>query len=435
MVTKINYDDYRAVTDYLFSRLPVFQRSGPASYKIDLETSLRLDDYFGNPHRHYPTIHVADTNGKGSVSHILASVLQEAGYRTGLYTSPHLKDFRERIRIDGQPVPEEYVKSFIKEHDHLFDKLEPSFFEITVAMAFRYFADEKADVAVIETGLGGRLDSTNIITPLCSVITNIGMDHMRFLGNDLQSIAREKAGIIKPGIPVVIGRYQEDTAPLFRQTAAHNHSEIHFAGKDLNIDYSMYTPGGQQIFNVKRGGEIFLSSLLTDLLGNYQKENTLTALRTLEIIRKDLPVEEEHIRKGFLNVSGNTGITGRWQVLRQHPFTVCDTGHNSDAFAQLRLQIKNTPYRELFMILGFVNDKDPSAILQLLPRDAHYLFTKAAIPRAMEPEEVRRAAMRYGLEGQSFPSVAEAFTEASARAGKNDMIFIGGSTFVVAEVI
>ena len=435
MVEKKRFGSYREVLDFLFSSLPMYQRTGSAAYKIDLEVTHTMDAYFHHPHNKYPSIHIAGTNGKGSVSHMMASVLQEAGYRTGLYTSPHLKDFRERIRINGQPVPEAYVKSFVKEHDHLFDKLEPSFFEITVAMAFRYFADEKVDVAVIETGLGGRLDSTNIITPVCSVITNIGLDHTRFLGNTIEHIAREKAGIIKPGIPVVIGRYQEETAPVFRKTAAHNRAEIHFAGKELNIDYSMYAPDGKQIFNVKKDKEIYLSSLHTDLLGTYQKENILTALRTLEIIKKDLPAEEEHLRSGFLNVSGNTGLMGRWQVLQQHPFTVCDTGHNRDAFVQLNHQIRNTPYRELYMVLGFVSDKDPAGILQLLPRQAQYLFTKAAIPRAMDPEEVRQVAAQYGLKGRSFPTVAEAVEEAFTLAGKNDMIFIGGSTFVVAEVI
>ncbi len=435
MVTGIDHNDYREVTRYLFSRLPVYQRSGPASYKADLENTRRLDEYFGHPHREYPTIHIAGTNGKGSVSHMLASVLQEAGYRTGLYTSPHLKDLRERIRINGEPVSETYVKEFVRQHDHLFDRIEPSFFEITVAMAFRYFADEQVDVAVIETGLGGRLDSTNIITPLVSAITNIGMDHTRFLGDTLESIAREKAGIIKAGIPVVIGRYQETSAGIFRETASRKGSEIFFAGKDLTIDYAMMTPDGRQIFKVKEKGRIVLDDLQTDLLGNYQKENIITVLRTLQVLQKDLPTKEKDIRKGLANVTENTGLYGRWQVLRQHPLTVCDTGHNRDAFRQLVRQMQDTPHKKLFIVFGFVNDKDPGEIFDLLPRDAIYLFTRASIPRAMDPEKLRQHAKEYGLAGKAYPTVKEAMKDALSRAQKNDMIFVGGSTFVVADVL
>ncbi len=435
MVAGIDYNDYRKVTEYLFSRLPVYQRTGPAAYKVDLGNAHLLDDYFGHPHRAYPTIHIAGTNGKGSVSHMLASVLQEAGYRTGLYTSPHLKDFRERIRINGKPVSEDYVKNFVREHDHLFGEIEPSFFEITVAMAFRYFADEKVDVAVIETGLGGRLDSTNIILPLCSVITNIGMDHTRFLGNTLQSIAREKAGIFKKAIPAVIGRYQKETAPVFRETAAQTGSEIYFAGENLSIDYSMISMTGKQIFNVKERDRIFLKDLQTDLLGDYQRENTITALQTLRVLEKDLPWREKNLRDGFANVSGNTGLLGRWQVLRQHPLVICDTGHNRDAFLQLVRQIENTPRKDLYMILGFVNDKDPDEILELLPKDAFYLFTRAAIPRAMEAEKLQQQAVKHGLRGAAMPSVEKAMEKALSKAGKNDMVFIGGSTFVVAEAL
>ncbi len=435
MVAGIDYNDYRKVTEYLFSRLPVYQRTGPAAYKVDLENAHLLDDYFGHPHRGYATIHIAGTNGKGSVSHMLASVLQEAGYRTGLYTSPHLKDFRERIRINGEPVSEDYVKNFVREHDHLFGEIEPSFFEITVAMAFRYFADEKVDVAVIETGLGGRLDSTNIIRPLCSVITNIGRDHTRFLGNTLQSIAREKAGIIKKGIPAVIGRYQEETAGIFRETADRTGSEIYFAGENLSIDYSMISTGGKQIFNVKERDRIFLKDLQTDLLGNYQRENTITALQTLRVMEKDLPWREKNLRDGFANISGNTGLLGRWQVLQQHPLVICDTGHNRDAFLQLVRQIENTPRKDLYMVMGFVNDKDPGEILELLPKDASYLFTRAAIPRAMEAEKLQQQAAKHGLRGLAVPSVKKAVEKALSEAGKNDMVFIGGSTFVVAEAL
>jgi dihydrofolate synthase/folylpolyglutamate synthase len=435
MVAGINYDDYRSVTEYLFSRLPVFQRTGPASYKIDLETTRRLDDYFENPHQNYPAIHIAGTNGKGSVSHMLASVLQEAGYRTGLYTSPHLKDFRERIRINGNPVPEDFVKAFVKEYDHLFSRLEPSFFEITVAMAFRYFSEEKVDIAVIETGLGGRLDSTNIITPLCSVITNIGMDHMHFLGNTLESIAREKAGIIKEGIPVVVGRYQTEIADLFREIAAHKHSPLFFAEKEISIDIAGTSSETGQEFIVKKGDNIIFSSLQTDLFGNYQKENTVTALKTIEILKEQLHITDKDIRQGMKKVVRNTGLQGRWQVLRQHPLIVCDTGHNSDAFLQLTGQIKKSPYKNLFMVLGFVNDKNLHDILDLLPREAYYLFTRAGIPRAMDPDELQKQALQHGLTGQGFPTVEQAVKGALSRAGKDDMIFIGGSTFVVAEVI
>jgi dihydrofolate synthase/folylpolyglutamate synthase len=302
-------------------------------------------------------------------------------------------------------------------------------------MAFQYFSEEKVDIAVIETGLGGRLDSTNIITPLCSVITNIGMDHMRFLGNTLESIAREKGGIIKEGVPVVIGRYQKETANIFRKIAAGKHAPLYFAGKELQIDYSMFSAAGAQIFNVKKEDKILLPSLHTDLHGNYQKENTITALMTLHLTGDRFPVKETDIREGFKNITQNTGIQGRWQTLRQHPLTVCDTGHNTDAFRQLVRQIQNTPCKKLFMILGFVNDKNPGEILKLLPREADYLFTRAAIPRAMDPEELQKMALQYNLKGRAFPTVEQAVKKAWSKAGKDDMIFIGGSTFVVAEAI
>ena len=413
----------------------MYQRSGGAAYKADLHTTLLLDNFFHHPHTRFPTIHIAGTNGKGSVSHMLASVLQEAGYKTGLYTSPHLKDFRERIKINGQSVPQKYVIQFVNRYYHLFEKLKPSFFEMTAAMAFLYFAEEKTDLALIETGMGGRLDSTNIITPLCSVITNIGFDHTQFLGNTLAQIAEEKAGIIKEHIPVIIGKTQPETAPVFQRKAKKQHAEIWFADQQFSIDYSMFTPAGNQVFNIHKGRKPFLQHLETDLPGLYQRENMTTLLQTLDVLHTQISLPEEIIRKGLKNVISNTGLQGRWQVLNQHPLIVCDTGHNAEAFTWLVEQIRNTPYINLYIILGFVNDKHYQNILQILPKDAFYFFTRADIPRALSEKRLYEEASAYGLRGYPVSSVREAYKAARNAAGENDFIYVGGSTYIVAEVL
>ncbi len=435
MIKNNNFNNYREVLDFLFSQLPMYQRSGPAAYKADLGNTLKLDQYFHHPHQKYKTIHVAGTNGKGSVSHMLASVFQEAGFKTGLYTSPHLKDFRERIKINGRPVPQAYVIKFINRHYSLFSKIKPSFFEMTAALAFQYFADEKIDLAVIETGLGGRLDSTNIIHPVCSVITNIGMDHTQFLGDTLAQIAGEKAGIIKDHIPVVVGKSQPETEPVFRKTAKEHHSKIFFSDRNFFISYSMFTPAGNQLFNVHKKDGLWLDNLETGLSGNYQKENVITVLQTIETIKNIFPASITTIRKGLKNVIPNTGLHGRWEVLSHHPLIICDAGHNPEAFAWILDQINNTPYKKLYMVLGFVNDKHYHDILGMLPRHAFYYFTQARIPRALPVKDLYHAATQYGLEGTPVETVKQAYDQARQTAGKYDFIFIGGSTFVVAEVI
>ena len=435
MIKNNIFNNYREVLDYLYSQLPMYQRSGSAAYKADLENTLKLDQYFHHPHKKYKTIHIAGTNGKGSVSHMLASVFQEAGFKTGLYTSPHLKDFRERIKINGRPVPENYVLKFINRHYFIFSKIKPSFFEMTAALAFQYFADEKIDLAIIETGLGGRLDSTNIIHPVCSVITNIGMDHTQFLGNSLTEIAGEKAGIIKDRIPVVIGKSQPETEPAFRKEALKHHSDIFFADRHFAIAYSLFTPAGNQLFNVHKDDRPWLTNLEIDLSGMYQKENVITVLQTIEAIKNTSPVSTLAIQEGLKNVIANTGLHGRWEVLSHHPLTVCDTGHNTEAFAWILDQINNTPWKKLYMVLGFVSDKHYREILGMLPRNAFYYFTQAHIPRALPVKELYHEATQYGLEGMPVGTVKQAYSQARQAAGKKDLIFVGGSTFVVAEVL
>ena len=435
MTRKTPFDSYREVLDFLFSSLPMYQRTGGASYKFNLETTRTIDARFHHPHKNYPTIHVAGTNGKGSVSHMLASIFSEAGLKTGLYTSPHLKDFRERIKINGDLVPKVYVIDFINDNFTFFSKVKPSFFEMTAALAFQYFADEKVDLAIIETGLGGRLDSTNIITPICSVSTNIGLDHTQYLGSTLPEIAREKAGIIKDHIPVVIGKTQSETASVFKAEASSHHSNIFFADQYFHVSYPMFTPTGNQLFTVYKNDKQFLSNLETDLAGNYQQENISTLLQIIETLKEQFPVKEEPLRKGLKNILRNTDLHGRWEVLNQHPMIVCDTGHNAEAFRWILPQIKNTPYKKLFMILGFVNDKHYQNVLEMLPKEAAYFYTQANIPRALPAETLTEEAHKLGLPGIAIKPVSTAMQLARSKADKYDFIFVGGSTFVVAEVL
>ena len=430
--------DYKATLDYLFSQLPMFQRTGPAAYKNTLENTLKLDEYYDHPHWKYRTIHVAGTNGKGSVSHMLASVLQAAGYKIGLYTSPHLKDFRERIKIDGQMMPEsavvDWVSNFITNNELW--KIQPSFFELTVAMAFDYFADQEIDVAIMEVGLGGRLDSTNIITPDVSIITNIGLDHTNLLGDTLEKIAVEKAGIIKTGVPVVIGTTQKETAPVFNAKAQKVDTTIYFADKEYNVAYSMVSLDGKQQLNVQKQREDVFPELTLDLLGKYQHKNIPAVLKAVDLLKeKDYKIAEDSLREGLSSVVSKTGLLGRWQVIGNNPLTVCDTGHNEDGIKSIVRQLENTAYKQLHFIFGTVGDKDPGKVLALLPKDGNYYFVKADIARAMDAEELARRAKDSGLIGEVYSSVNEAYETAKSCADKNDMIFIGGSTFVVAEVL
>ena len=429
---------YQEVLEYLYSQLPMFQRTGPAAYKDNLDNTILLDEMFDFPHRSFKTIHIAGTNGKGSVSHMLASVFQEAGYKTGLYTSPHLKDFRERIRVNGEMIPEKSVIDFTEtfQEKNRSQNMEPSFFELTVSMAFDYFRSCQVDIAVIEVGLGGRLDSTNIITPEVSVVTNISFDHQNLLGDTLPKIAAEKAGIIKPDVPVIIGEMSNETDFVFRQFAEKHKSPICFADQEYHSDYSMRTIDGKQSLNIRRNDELIYPDLKLDLLGIYQGKNTATVIRTIDILKTlGWKLPEDAIRNGLSNTILNTGLMGRWQIIGNNPLIVCDTGHNQAGIKLVVEQINQTSWKELHVVIGMVNDKDQDKVLELLPTNAHYYFTKADIPRAISPEELSGKANKYGLSGKCYSSVHQALSAARAKAGKQDLIFIGGSTFIVAEIL
>jgi dihydrofolate synthase/folylpolyglutamate synthase len=427
---------YKETTDYLYSLLPAFHRIGKAAYKGDLNNTTELDSYFGHPHKKYLTLHVAGTNGKGSVSHMLASVLQEAGFRTGLYTSPHLRDFRERIRLNGQMISEEEVISFVEKHDQAVRKIEPSFFELTVAMAFDYFARMEVDVAVVEVGMGGRLDSTNIIMPELSVITNIGHDHMEFLGETLAAVAGEKAGIIKEGVPVVIGETQSETGDVFAARAAQKNAPLSYADREFLCTLGkMITNNGIREYKLQDLMTLITTTGTTPLGGLAQQKNIQTVAAAVNIMSVTFGLTRDHFVNGVANVITNTGLMGRWQVLSDSPLTVCDTGHNREGLEYVVRQISSTPKNRLHMVIGFVNDKDLSLVLPLLPRDAAYYFTRASVPRALDEKVLLSEAGKYGLNGACYETVAAALEAARASAGDDDMIFIGGSTFVVAEVV
>lgn len=416
----------------------MFQRVGPAAYKNNLDNTHRLDDLYGNPHRQFKSIHVAGTNGKGSVSHMLAAVFQSAGYKTGLYTSPHLKDFRERIRIDGKMIPEDEVIRWVeayKTNNELW-KIEPSFFELTVAMAFDYFAKEKVDIAIVEVGLGGRLDSTNIISPEVSVITNIGMDHTALLGNSLETIAKEKAGIIKKEIPVVVGSTQKETRQVFTDKAEEQQARLFFADQEFSVLYAMNDFEGNQLLAVEKNGKQIYQQLKLDLKGNYQQKNLPAVLKTVELMQqKGWKISSENISEGLAATSKLTGLLGRWQVLGHNPRIVCDTAHNADGIKEIVTQITATPFKQLHIVFGMVNDKDPENILKLLPKQAIYYFTRASIPRALNENELAKKASVFGLNGTIYPDVQAAFDAAKMNAGKDDFLFVGGSTFIVSEIL
>ena len=406
---------YKETIEYLFNSTPVFEHVGASAYKPGLQTTEILDAHYGHPHKNFKTIHIAGTNGKGSVSHSLASILQEAGYKVGLYTSPHLIDFRERIRVNGIPVSEEYVIRFVEDFKHLNSKrihpLSPSFFELTTALAFKYFAEEKIDIAVIEVGLGGRLDCTNIITPILSVITNISFDHTQFLGNTLAQIASEKAGIIKHQVPVVIGETTKETRPVFENKAKEMDAPIFFAEEINRSECDQYD---------------------FELKGSYQKKN----LRTILCAMKRLPfIHPEHIQKGLTNVCKNTGLMGRWQTLSTNPLIICDTGHNVGGWKYLAPQISSVPCDRLHIVFGMVDDKDIRNVLSMLPKNAVYYFTQANNHRAIPAQQVGELAKEYGLSGNTYPTVAQAYEEAKSSASENDFIFIGGSSYIVADLL
>ena len=429
---------YSEILDYLYSQLPMFHRTGAVAYKNTLDNTWALDEMFEHPHRQFKTIHIAGTNGKGSVSHMLASVLQEAGYRVGLYTSPHLVDFRERIRVNGEMIPKDAVISFVERFldSNSIPKLEPSFFELTVAMAFDHFKNRQVDVAVVEVGLGGRLDSTNIITPEVSVITNISLDHTALLGTTIPLIAAEKAGIIKTSIPVVISESDEAYNFVFENKSEEMRSPIVFADREYQASYSMLLPEGFQIFNFKRNGKLEYPDLRTDLLGSYQSRNVAGVLKTLEVLKnKGWQIDLATIYRGLEKVKANTGLRGRWEIVGSNPSVICDTGHNEGGLRIVVDQLRNMAWKKLHIVFGMVSDKDVNGVLKLMPKEATYYFTQAAIPRAMDSELLKQKAQAAGLKGDAFPSVKVAVKEALVQAGTEDVVFIGGSSFVVADYL
>ncbi len=429
--------NYKETLQWLFDKLPMYQRMGMAAYKADLENTVELLGMLGNPQQKFKVVHVAGTNGKGSVSNIIASVLQDAGYKTGLYTSPHLKDFRERIKINGEMIPEEEVVGFVESNLSGFEKIRPSFFEMTVGMAFDYFAANHVDVAVVEVGLGGRLDSTNIVNPLISVITNIGYDHTQFLGNSLEEIAVEKAGIIKKNVPVIIGRKQAEIKLLFEKIASEKEAELLYAEDHYDVKLLQNLKPTEQSVDIWKNNEIFLEEVNSPLLGNYQQENIVTALMTLDVLitKYHFDITPDNIREGIEYLHKNTGFIGRWHVLDTNPLTICDTGHNEEGIKAVVQQIMVSNYDHLHFVFGMVNDKAPEKILALLPRNATYYFCKPDIPRGMDAEKLQKIAEEMGLTGLSYSSVDRAFSSAFNNARPRDLVFVGGSTFVVAEVV
>lgn len=422
---------YEETLHYLYTSAPLFQNVGKDAYKEGLENTYELDKHFGHPHKRFKTIHIAGTNGKGSCSHTLAAILQSAGYKTGLYTSPHLVDFRERIRVNGTPVPKDYVTSFVEENRSFFEPLHPSFFELTTAMAFKYFAEQHVDVAIIEVGLGGRLDCTNIITPDMCIITNISFDHTQFLGNTLEKIAKEKAGIIKSGIPVVIGETSTETRTVFQNKAAETHAPITFAEDESLVEDWKTGTDGYRIYQTKD-----YADLKGELGGLYQIKNTntiLTAVRQLKQI--GYTITEQDVRNGFANVCKLTGLMGRWQTIETSPKVICDTGHNVGGISYIVEQLKHETYKHLHIVIGMVNDKDISGVLSLLPKDAYYYFTQASVKRALPAEEMAQKAYAANLQGSYYDNVQTALEAAKAKADKDDLIFVGGSSFIVADLL
>jgi dihydrofolate synthase/folylpolyglutamate synthase len=426
--------NYKQTLDYLFQRLPMFSRIGAAAYKADLGNTIALCESLDSPQQKFRTVHVAGTNGKGSVSHMLAAILQTAGYKTGLYTSPHLYDFRERIKVNGKMIPESFVIDFTEGIQPMIDKVEPSFFEITVAMAFDHFAKEQVDIAVIETGLGGRLDSTNIITPELSVITNIGWDHMNLLGDTLEKIAFEKAGIIKNKIPVVIGEWLPETKPLFEKTALDKEAPLYFANEKRQV-MDWHWRHHHLIVEIAEQHKTDHQRYELDLPGIYQAKNILTVLQAVQLLEEaGWKISHEQVQHALKQVKKLTGLHGRWEILRSSPLLVLDVAHNVDGVQQLLQQVEVTDHHQLHIVIGMVKDKEIEKVLELLPKQAHYYFTQAHIPRALPVDELQSRSVAIGLQGTSFSNVNDAIDAALVKAKDNDMIVVCGSVFLVGEV-
>jgi len=427
--------DYKETLEYLYSRLPMFTRVGAIAYKKDLHNTVELCRSLDDPQNKFKSIHVGGTNGKGSTSHMLSAIFQQCGYKTGLYTSPHLLDFRERIRINGEMISKDFVVDFTSQIKGLIEDIDPSFFEVTVAMAFSYFAQNEVDIAIIEVGLGGRLDSTNIITPELSIITNISLDHTNLLGSTVKEIAAEKAGIIKKNVPVVIGEFHEETAEIFKLKAAEENSELTFADHALKIVEANFTDDTLSAI-VSNGKEITSEDLQLDLGGSYQLKNVLSVLSAVEILKKQgYHLGKEQVYSALKDVKKLTGLQGRWYVLGHNPLTICDTGHNEAGIQEVVGNLNRLKYKILHIVLGMVKDKDITSVLQRLPKTAVYYFCSPNLERALPSQELKLLAYAQELHGESYHSVTDAFDHAKLNASKEDVIFIGGSTFVVAEVL
>ena len=421
---------YDETVTYLFNCAPPFQQVGGAAYKEGLSTTIKFDDHLGNPHKKFLTIHVAGTNGKGSTSHTLAAILQESGYKVGLYTSPHLIDFRERMRVNGVPASKEYVTGFVEKHRAFFEPLQPSFFELTTAMAFNYFAEQNVDIAIIEVGLGGRLDCTNIITPQLCIITNISFDHTQFLGSTLQEIAGEKAGIIKSNIPVVIGETTPETKDVFTRKANEVGAPIFFAEEEKQLFDATPLENGYEYHSKEYG------TFTGELGGDYQKKNTNTLLSAINILRdKGFKITESAVRKGFTNVCTLTGFMGRWQKIQDTPRVVCDAGHNIGGISYITEQLSRVNCKQLRIVFGMVSDKDITNVLKMMPTDATYYFTQASIKRAMPSNDLKELAAKFNLQGNSYPNVKAALDAAMSDSSAEDFIFVGGSCFIVADLL
>lgn len=423
--------NYLETVNYLFNIAPVFEHIGASAYKEGLGNTYLLDEHFGHPHRKFKSIHIAGTNGKGSCSHTLAAILQNDGYKVGLYTSPHIMDFRERIKINGECISKEYVIEFVNQEKSLFEKIHPSFFEVTTALAFKYFAEQHVDYAIIEVGLGGRLDCTNIITPILSIITNISFDHTNFLGNTLEKIAKEKAGIIKQNIPVIIGETTNETKPVFKTCAESMNAEIIYADEnDEIISFTMNEDGGIT-YNTRSFGII-----QGELGGLYQKKNTNTILHAVRFLYNQHIIKNTgSINNGFYNVCRLTGLIGRWQKIGSNPSVICDTGHNVGGWTYISRQLQVQKYNKLHIVFGMVNDKDVDGVMCLLPKNAHYYFTKPQSKRAIPEKDIQRKAMTHGLAGDCYNDVPSAYTAAKKMATPDDMIFIGGSSYIVSDLL
>lgn len=423
--------NYQETLNYLYNSTPVFEHVGAVAYKEGLQNTLALDKHFNHPHTNFKTIHIAGTNGKGSCSHSLASILQEAGYKVGLYTSPHLVDFRERIRVNGQCISKERVVKFVKDERKFFEPLHPSFFELTTALAFKYFDEQKVDIAIIEVGLGGRLDCTNIISPILSIITNISFDHTQFLGDTLAKIAAEKAGIIKKSVPVIIGEANEETRPVFQSKANEVNSDIVFAEDNAIVTSSSSIVDGGRRYNLSNN-----STLVGELSGDYQERNMNTILCACNILKQmNIIKNDDIIAKGLTNICKNTGLLGRWQTIQNNPTVVCDTGHNVGGWNYLAPQIKRQQCNQLRIVFGMVDDKDINSVMYLLPKNAIYYWTQAESKRAIKAERVAEIAIKHDLRGEIFDNVEVAYTKALQDSNKDDFVFVGGSSYIVADLL